>query len=124
MGFSHNMTTHHFRLLPDGGSIEVNADDPDDRSSREAVQQHLQHIARAFSEGDFNLPMFIHATHPPGVAVMKRLRKQIEYQETATPNGAQVRITTADPQAITAIHDFLRFQIKDHHTGDPMAVQN
>jgi TusA-related sulfurtransferase len=118
------MTTHHFKLLPDGGSIEVEADDPHDHSSREAVQQHLQHIAKVFSAGDFDLPMFIHATHPPGVAAMKRLRKKIEYKETATPKGAQVRITTADPQAVTAIHDFLRFQIKDHNTGDPMTLQD
>jgi hypothetical protein len=30
MGFSHDKTTHHFRLYPDGGAIEVTADDPND----------------------------------------------------------------------------------------------
>lgn len=123
MGFSHTMTTHHFSLLTIGGSIQVEADDPNDESSRTAVQQHLQHIAQAFSAGDFDLPMFIHAKHPPGVSTMKRLRKQIEYKEAATVNGAQVRITATDPRAIAAIHDFLRFQIEDHHTADSTAVQ-
>ena len=123
MGFSHTMTAHHFRLLRDGGSIEIEADDPHDESSREAIQQHLQHIAKAFSGGDFNLPMFIHAKNPPGVSTMKRLRNEINYNEASTPNGAQVRITATDPSAIKAIHDFLRFQIKDHRTGDSTAIQ-
>lgn len=123
MGFSHTMTTHHFKLLSDGGSIAVEADDPHDQSSRDNVQQHLEHIAKSFSAGDFDLPMFIHAKNPPGVSTMKRMRKEIEYNESATPNGAQVRITATDHRAIKAIHDFLRFQIKDHHTGDSTAVQ-
>ena len=28
MGFSHEATTHHFRLLNDGGEIDVRANDP------------------------------------------------------------------------------------------------
>ncbi len=28
MGFSHQMTTHHFALTKDGGTIEVDASDP------------------------------------------------------------------------------------------------
>jgi hypothetical protein len=29
-----------------------------------------------------------------------------------------VHIKTAHPDALKAIHDFLRFQIEDHHTED------
>lgn len=32
-------------------------------------------------------------------------------------------ITTANPKALKAIHEFLRFQIEDHRTGDPKIVQ-
>src|SRR5438045_3117192 len=34
MGFSHARTTHHFRLFPDGGAIEVSANDAADAESR------------------------------------------------------------------------------------------
>jgi hypothetical protein len=28
-----------------------------------------------------------------------------------------------NPKALAAIHEFLRFQIKDHRTADPLALQ-
>ena len=118
MGFSHEMTHHHFHLLSDGGSIEVEANKPHDAASREAIRQHMAHIATLFAKGDFALPMFIHATEPPGVKTMQQLKGKITYSEENTPLGAQVRIKTEVPEALRAIHDFLRFQIADHRTGD------
>lgn len=122
MGFHHDMTAHHFRLLPDGGAIEVEAKDPGDAASREAIQSHLRMIAGLFAKGDFALPMFIHATVPPGVKTMKKLRAQITYNTENTALGAQVRMITKNPKALAAIHEFLRFQIKDHRTNDPLEV--
>lgn len=74
MGFSHAMTGHHFHLFPDGGSIEVESDSPDDNASKEAIRRHMQKIAGMFSQGDFSLPMFIHDTVPPGVEVIESNR--------------------------------------------------
>jgi hypothetical protein len=34
-----------------------------------------------------------------------------------------VRIVTGNPAALVAVHEFLRFQIKDHRTSDPLAIQ-
>jgi hypothetical protein len=123
MGFSHAMTGHHFHLFPDGGSIEVESDSPDDNGSREAIRLHMQKIAGMFAQGDFSLPMFIHDTVPPGVEAMKRLKDQIAFTAENTANGAQVRIVTGSPEALEAVHEFLRFQIKDHRTNDPLAIQ-
>ena len=123
MGFSHQMTTHHFTLTKDGGRIEVEADNANDKSSRDAIHQHLDHIATLFSRGDFDIPMFIHAQTPPGVPTMKRLGDQIKYQAESTEKGAEVKITTANPEAVSAIHQFLKFQIQDHHTGDSTEVR-
>jgi hypothetical protein len=123
MGFSHNKTVHHFRLTPDGGTIEAVATDPSDKESREEIRTHLDHIAQMFHNGNFNAPMLIHARTPPGVPIMKKLRDQIQYQVEQSPVGAQVHISSTNPQAITAIHDFLKFQIEDHQTGDPVNVQ-
>jgi len=58
-----------------------------------------------------------------GVEVMKRLKDQIAYTTDNTAKGAQVRIATRNPNALVAIYEFLRFQIKDHRPGDPLAVQ-
>jgi hypothetical protein len=54
---------------------------------------------------------------------LKHLKDQITYRAEKTAKGAQVRIATGSPQALIAIHEFLRFQIKDHRTGDSLAVQ-
>jgi hypothetical protein len=122
MGFSHEKTTHHFRLTEDGGSIEAIANDSGDANSREEIRQHLQHIATLFSEGDFNAPMLIHARTPPGVPAMKKLRREIQYRVEDLPNGARVKVSSQNPKAVAAIHDFLRFQIQDHRTGDSSAI--
>lgn len=118
MGFPHEKTTHHFRLYPDGGGIEVTANDSQDSQNVEAIRSHLTHIQTMFSNGDFSLPMFVHDQVPPGVPVMKEKRTEITYSVETLPAGGRVRIRTASPKARDAIHSFLRFQIQDHHTGD------
>ena len=123
MDFSHEKTTHHFHLLPDGGAIEIQSNEPTDAASQETIRQHLAMIAVKFSQGDFAIPMFIHATVPPGVETMKRLNSKITYEAENTGRGAQLRITTHGAEALTAIHSFLRFQIQDHQTGDSLEVQ-
>jgi hypothetical protein len=123
MGFSHTKTTHHFRLTSEGGAIEVTANDAGDAASRDHIRQHLKHIAVMFSAGDFSMPMFIHGNQPPGVETMKRLKTGIRYQYEEMDRGAKVRISTNDKEAIEAVHDFLRFQIKDHQTEDSTEVQ-
>jgi hypothetical protein len=124
MGFSHQNSTHHFRLLSDGGAIEVSAKDPNDTATRDQIRMHLSHIAKMFSEGDFQAPMFIHDTVPPGVPEMQTKRDAITYTFEATPNGGRVRIASTDSVAIKAIHQFLAFQIDDHRTGDPKTVSS
>lgn len=120
MGFSHETTTHHFRLTGDGGAIEVTANDPNDAASHEQIRTHLTHIAKLFKEGDFSAPVFIHDEAPPGVAAMKRLKADITYTVETIESGARVRIASANAEAVEAIHGFLRYQIKEHQTGDPL----
>jgi hypothetical protein len=122
MGFSHEKTTHHFRLYADGGSIEVEANQAEDAASRDQIRSHLGHIAAMFAAGNFQAPMLIHAQNPPGAEAMKRLRDRIQYQLGTTPQGARIRITTKDPEALRAVHEFLRFQIADHQTRDSLDV--
>jgi hypothetical protein len=102
--------------------IEVIVNDAADTSSRNAIRTHLGLIATRFSAGDFSLPMFIHGTIPPGVPQMESLRTKIRYAYEPEDYGARVRISTRNARALVAIHEFLRFQIIDHRTGDPLEV--
>jgi len=52
MGFSHEATTHHFRLFSDGGEIAVTANDPKDKASIDQIRTHLGHIAQMFASGN------------------------------------------------------------------------
>jgi len=122
MGFSHEKTAHHFTLLADGGVIAVEADSKTDSASRDQIRIHLGHIAAMFAANDFDVPMFIHDKVPPGVVVMKKRHRAIQYTFEPTAYGGRVRIVTHDPEAVKAVHAFLRFQIEDHRTGDAMTV--
>ena len=122
MGFDHTKTTHHFLLEESGGSIEVTANKSDDVESSEQIRMHLKHIAHMFADGNFNAPMLIHDQTPPGVPVMQELKGEINYVYEEIGRGAAVRISTKNPAALKAIHDFLRFQIKEHKTGDSLVI--
>jgi hypothetical protein len=122
MGFDHTKTTHHFRLLSDGGAIEVAANSAEDTESRDQIRMHLGHIAKMFAAGNFKAPMLIHDQVPAGVPVMQKLKGDIQYKFEETEQGARIRITTKSPEALQAIYEFLRFQIKEHKTGDATEV--
>jgi hypothetical protein len=120
MGFSQTATTHHFLLMKDGGAIRVEANDAADKVNRDKIRKHLTGIAAQFSEGVFSTPFAVHGSMPPGAAVMEELKSDIEYKYEETENGAQVRISTKNAKALEAIHSFLKFQIEEHQTGDPL----
>ena len=123
MGFSQTKTTHHFLLTRDGGVIAVSANDAKDSATRDQIRLHLTHVAHSFSEGDFDIPMFVHDQVPPGVPVMKKLAGDITYLFKETDRGGRIVVSSGSPQAVQAIHDFLIFQIREHKTGDPLAAQ-
>ena len=82
MGFDQEKTTHHFKLTPNGGAIEVEANDSNDASSRDQIRHHLGMIREMFAAGDFSKPFEVHAQAPPGVEDMTTLL------ERATPRKA------------------------------------
>jgi hypothetical protein len=124
MGFDQAATTHHFFLYEDGGVIEVTVKDVQDNANLTAIRTHLPHIAKMFAAGDFSTPHFVHARNVPGTDGMTRLRDRIAYTYEDMPNGGRVRISTRHARALSAVHEFLRYQITDHKTGDPLQVRN
>jgi hypothetical protein len=123
MGFAQDKTTHHFLLRKDGGAIQVTANAAGDKSSTEEIRMHLRHIAHAFRAGNFNIPMFVHDQTPPGVPVMTKLKDRIHYKYETEENGGQVVISSDSAEAVKAIHEFLKFQITEHRTGDALEVK-
>jgi hypothetical protein len=124
MGFDQEKTVHHFVLYDDGGAIDVAVMNPSDQENLRAIRQHLREIAGLFKAGDFGKPALTHAQQVPGTADMTRLKDALTYEYADTPAGGQVRIATADRDALAAVHAFLRFQIEDHHTGDPVTISH
>jgi hypothetical protein len=118
MGFDQDKTTHHFLLFEDGGAIDIAVNEASDAANLGAIRSHLPHIAQMFGQGNFDLPHFIHATDVPGTAELARLKERITYRYGETELGGRLEITTTDPDALAALHAFLRFQISDHKTGD------
>lgn len=123
MGFSQDKTTHHFELTKTGGTIQVTVKDPADVEIRDHVRMHLQHIAKSFAAGDFEDPMEVHAEVPPGVPVMKERKSKISYRYEAIEQGGRVVIRTRDAEALSAVHEYLEYQIREHKTGDSLDVR-
>jgi hypothetical protein len=116
MGVDQYTSSHQFDALPDGGRIELQRA-VDDSAGVAQIRQHLREIATAFAKGDFSIPAFVHDQKVPGTAVMAAKGAVIRYTVRDLPRGGEVRITTADPEALAAIHEFVAFQRQDHHAG-------
>lgn len=116
MGVDQYTSTHRFDALRDGGRIQLQRD-TDDAEGIATIRTHLRGIADAFAAGDFRTPAAVHAREVPGAAIMAARRDAIRYEYRDLPRGGEVRITTADPQALEAIHAFMAFQRGDHRAG-------
>lgn len=114
MGVDQDASRHVFEDLPDGGRIIFAMRDTADATGMAAIRAHLRTIAGSFAEGRFTDPAAVHAMEVPGTRVMAARRDQIQYAMTERPGGGEVRITTADPVALAAVHQFLAFQRMDH----------
>lgn len=116
MGVDQYTSTHRFDALPDGGRIELQRD-TGDAAGVATIRAHLRAIADAFARGDFATPAFVHSRAVPGTEVMAARRAAIRYAYRDLPGGGEVRVTTADAEALAAIHAFMAFQRGDHRAG-------
>ena len=116
MGVDQYTSSHVFEPLADGGRIELQRDAGDSVGVAQ-IRRHMQEISTRFAVGDFQLPGFVHAHAVPGTDVMAARRAAITYSVESLPRGAAVRVRSADPAAIEAIHQFLAFQRQDHHAA-------
>src|SRR5947207_11391335 len=97
-GMSHDSTEHSFRLLADGGAIELRSLTKDAQIA--AIQKHMREVTSDFSRGDFAKPLFVHGAMPDGAARMKELGDAITYKFEELPDGGRIRITTTNADAL------------------------
>jgi hypothetical protein len=126
MGFDQDRSAHHFSLFTDGGAIEIQikeTKEAKDTKERDAIRVHLSHIATMFGAGNFDAPMLVHETkNVPGIDVLSARHDRLTYKYAETPTGGRIDIVTGDPDALAALHAFLRYQIREHKTGDAETV--
>lgn len=116
MGVDQYTSVHLFDELPDGGRIEL-VRSVDDSAGVTRIRAHMRDIGRAFADGDFSIPGFVHMRRVPGTETMAAKRDVIAYEVRDIPRGAELRIRTKDAEALRAIHEFMRFQRGDHRSG-------
>ncbi len=117
MGVDQYTSAHVFEDLSDGGRVLLDRDDPADTAGIKAIRAHMRDIATAFRAGDFTKPFAVHAQTVPGTSIMTAHRDAISYDVIDRPRGGEVRIRSADPAVVAAIHEFLGFQRQQHHAA-------
>jgi hypothetical protein len=120
MGVDQYTSAHRFEPLADGGMISLQRDALDSAGVAQ-IRSHMQTIAASFKSGNFTLPGFVHGRKVPGTGVMAAHRSTISYTVDTLSGGARLRLTTRDPAALAAIHEFLAFQRHDHRAGGDAA---
>jgi uncharacterized protein YjhX (UPF0386 family) len=116
MGVDQNTSTHKFDALSQGGRIEL-LRDVNDSLGIAQIRAHLRLIQHAFQAGDFSTSEFVHIQAMPGTAVMAKKRNVIVYAYHDLPRGGEVVMTTADAEALAAIHQFMGAQRMGHHAS-------
>ena len=120
LGVDQYASQHVFEPLPDGGRIVLQRKDADSVAEL-VIREHMYTIAKAFAAGDFTLPGVVHAMKDvPGTQQMRELRNEITYTAQDLPRGGEVVMSSMNPRAVAAIHDFLAFQRTDHRAGAHM----
>jgi hypothetical protein len=121
-GMPHDGVRHSFKLRSNGGVIELQSIETDAKTIA-AIREHLRSVTKDFDAGNFEKPLFVHGKMPDGVDGMRQRRAAIAYSFHELERGGEIRIATKDAAALSAIHEFLRFQISDHRTGDSGLIE-
>ena len=115
--------SYQFVVTRSGGLIRLTVDDPDNAEAAGRAQIDLREAAAQYARGEFSGEPATHGLTPPGTPQMRQLRNRIIYTEHAIQDGAELIISSTDARAVTAIHQFLEFQIREHQSGDWTAIR-
>lgn len=122
LGVDVNKVAQHYYLVKNGGVIELSAKDANDTATIAAIRKYLDSQKDLFEKGKNDTDAEVHGKVPDGLAAIKKFRNEINFFTAKTDNGAVLRMFTVNDQARQAIHDYLKFQIAEHKTGDSPTV--
>ena len=114
MPFDLNKTTHIFNMTETGGIQKVIAKDPTDAKQIALIQQHLQHEAERFQQGNYSDPATLHGEDMPGLKELSAGAALVAVTYASTPAGAEITFTTKDLRLLTAIHQWFGAQLSEH----------
>lgn len=98
-----------------GGIMHILAKSAGDTNQIKLIQDYLLKTAKEFRARDFSSTERFHGTDMPGLAKMKAAEiNDIQYEYKALENGGQIHFSTEYPDLVTALHEWIDAQIKDH----------
>ena len=114
MPFDISKTVHIFKMTESGGVQRVIAKDPGATDLIILIQQHLQHEAERFQQGDYSDPAKLHGADMPGLKDLQAGASHIKVSYTALPLGAKITFKTTDLHLLTALHRWFGAQLSEH----------
>ncbi len=123
LGVDANKIVQHYYLVKNGGVIEFAAKDSSDNAAISAVQKYFETQKDLFEKGRNDADADVHGKIPDGMLILKKLRNEITFFAVKNEDGGALRMFSTNDQARQAIQDFLKFQINEHKTGDPLVAE-
>lgn len=122
LGVEADKVVQHYYLVKNGGVVELTAKTPGDSATIAALQKYLNTQRDLFEKGKNETDAEVHGKVPDGMVGIKKFRNEITFFTAKTDNGALLRMFSVNPEARSAIQDYLRFQIIEHKTGDSPTI--
>ena len=122
LGTDADKIVQHYYLMKNGGVIEFTVKDPTDNASIAVIQKYLEAQRDLFEKGKTDADADVHGKVPDGLPRLKKLRNEITFFAVKSEHGAVLRMFTVNEQAREAIQEFMKFEINEHKTGDPLVV--
>jgi hypothetical protein len=114
MPFDISKTVHIFKMTETGGVQKVIAKDPGATDQITLIQQHLQHEARKFQQGDYSDPAKLHGAGMSGLKELQAGASRVKVSYAALPTGAEITFETTDLHLLTALHRWFGAQLSEH----------
>ncbi len=113
MPFDQKQAMHMFLPSATGGVVEVVVHDMD-ATPIALVRSHLLQEAAMFTRGDYSDPAYIHGKTMPGLTQLESAASRVSVRYFETPTGAAIMLASADQELVSAIHQWLAAQQRDH----------
>jgi hypothetical protein len=116
MPFDQSQAMHMFLPSLTGGVVEIMVHDMN-LTQIELVRSHLLQEAAKFARGDYSDPAYIHGEVMPGLVQLESGFSRLSVHYFETPSGAAITLGSTDRTLISAIHEWLAAQQRDHNSS-------